>query len=899
MLLGDSHEDVDELLAQAERQGGRAERGHWRGGKHVLACRSRVAERCRVISATGVTVRAGSEPDAAKVKVFPPGTTLDVLQRAPGKRGARLRTAEGWINECSAGSGRLLVEPVSRDGPPPTRFDGSWESSRGHLMVIECGRLMGVADFRATGSSQCVLVVREKTYHGELVDDMLKWKHGDVWQRVQRDGEDSTAKRIWRQPSATETKAFKGSVDTESPEENDFAAESPLESLEGADQSDAYSDEPSDPSAEDSMNAAEISRVSLSTEGTDGSKRKKKKKKKRYVGQRVKHRKQVRRTYVSASLLKGKGRSPAHIEEVGVEEADERRRSSQASLPDVAPLALGSAPTAEAPRNESEYCSQCSGSKRRTLFNMMGLGPLSPCVLCQPIAQSRFEVMDLDGFETWRASNVGGVAHLKGFCDGMRDYYTTSALKRLEAFSLVAWGGEPPAAGGFTRLVEPFLLGSPDRKAVAFVEKDDVDRFQESWGHAVSPCLDRIIVVELHLAEAVERFNLVTEAIRVADWSQEACSIYFAGRVAIKATASKQVIAFGGAGILGQEAEASFADGARWTIYALSRGMKETEASLMDWAAVTERENVTLVYWKDPSYADCFANIVPSVNRMEVVDLAAFSTWRDHFDGELVHLRGFGAGTVDCSCGMAALDQLSSYSVVAWTGEPEEDSGYTSLGLAFLRGAAHRRAAVFLSRSAVPSFRARWQEVAGNVAHRIVAVTVDVEADATLLGLLTPPSPKPPAGRCREQYLLGRLALQAASACESRPAHVISLGGAGAALSLEVETSLAEGARWTIYTIERASRAEEVGTLTMLEWAATKTEVDPNLMLLSPKAPYGLCRPCQKCSGTGTRGLFGPTGLGVASRTCNACKGTGTIPCPLVLPKMDEDIFAHRGLSQE
>ena len=65
-------------------------------------------------------------------------------------------------------------------------------------------------------------------------------------------------------------------------------------------------------------------------------------------------------------------------------------------------------------------------------------------------------------------------------------------------------------------------------------------------------------------------------------------------------------MALGGGGIAGNEAEASFADGVQWTVFALSRGKKEAFPSLLDFAAAHEGP-VTLVRGKDPTEAQAFA----------------------------------------------------------------------------------------------------------------------------------------------------------------------------------------------------------------------------------------------------------------------------------------------------
>merc|ERR1712232_952089 len=65
---------------------------------------------------------------------------------------------------------------------------------------------------------------------------------------------------------------------------------------------------------------------------------------------------------------------------------------------------------------------------------------------------------------------------------------------------------------------------------------------------------------------------------------------YLLGRIAMKATDSKHVVAAGGGGIAAREAQAGISEGSSWTVLALSRGKMEKHETLLDWA----RDNVNL-----------------------------------------------------------------------------------------------------------------------------------------------------------------------------------------------------------------------------------------------------------------------------------------------------------------
>jgi len=78
-------------------------------------------------------------------------------------------------------------------------------------------------------------------------------------------------------------------------------------------------------------------------------------------------------------------------------------------------------------------------------------------------------------------------------------------------------------------------------------------------------------------------------------------------RIASKCTKAKQVIALGGGGVAANEAEAGFADGVKWTVYALSRGKKEEYPALCDFAHKNKSNKMmTFVTGKDTAESDAF-----------------------------------------------------------------------------------------------------------------------------------------------------------------------------------------------------------------------------------------------------------------------------------------------------
>lgn len=147
------------------------------------ACRP---HRYLVISAKGVAVRSGLELSSAKVTAIPSSTIIEVLERATNESGAvRLRVADGWISEFAVSDRTRLVVPATPEPPSWAKgFDGTWKVSSGKKVLIERGELIGSEDFQVVDYSTCSAELHGKIYHGEFVDNEIRWSDGDVWQSI-------------------------------------------------------------------------------------------------------------------------------------------------------------------------------------------------------------------------------------------------------------------------------------------------------------------------------------------------------------------------------------------------------------------------------------------------------------------------------------------------------------------------------------------------------------------------------------------------------------------------------------------------------------------------------------------------------------------------------------------
>ena len=119
-----------------------------------------------------------------------------------------------------------------------------------------------------------------------------------------------------------------------------------------------------------------------------------------------------------------------------------------------------------------------------------------------------------------------------------------------------------------------------------------------------------MIIVSVDIKEAME--TITGERLRLGDMPQWGVEYYALGRAAIKATGSMFVLCLGGGGIAQKEAEANILDGGSWVVFALSRGRKESNPSVLDWAQKNNNLNVQVVCGKDPNERDAFAEYAES-----------------------------------------------------------------------------------------------------------------------------------------------------------------------------------------------------------------------------------------------------------------------------------------------
>merc|ERR1719503_472818 len=93
---------------------------------------------------------------------------------------------------------------------------------------------------------------------------------------------------------------------------------------------------------------------------------------------------------------------------------------------------------------------------------------------------------------------------------------------------------------------------------------------------------------------------------------------YKLGRIALLATRSKRVFSLGGGWFIGIQAEASFADGVAWTVFAHSRGKPEVGPTLADWAASCRSPHLDFVREQNEEEAQR-----PAEAQMEAARMAA------------------------------------------------------------------------------------------------------------------------------------------------------------------------------------------------------------------------------------------------------------------------------------
>ena len=199
--------------------------------------------------------------------------------------------------------------------------------------------------------------------------------------------------------------------------------------------------------------------------------------------------------------------------------------------------------------------------------------------------------------------------HLKGFGDGMSPVYFHDALALIIPHNAVVWDGDPLKAGGFTALVELYLAANPAGIGVVFKPRDAVDSVLGSWGGVMQRYPGRITVVPVDIPTDTDALGLHNEVIKscaaLPGWARD---YYALGRAAIKVSGATVVVSLGGGGIAAREVQVGIEEGTvSWTVFAASRGQKESHTTLCDVAAANPGA-VTLVRGKDPTEALAFSS---------------------------------------------------------------------------------------------------------------------------------------------------------------------------------------------------------------------------------------------------------------------------------------------------
>lgn len=312
-------------------------------------------------------------------------------------------------------------------------------------------------------------------------------------------------------------------------------------------------------------------------------------------------------------------------------------------------------------------------------------------------------------------------------------------------------------------------------------------------------------------------------------------------RIALKATRSSHVIALGGGEIVAKEAEASLNEGVHWTVYALSRGRKEEGTTLVDFALGACNPLVSLIYWKDPNYADAFAGDAPPVAALEVIDLDDVDRWRHENPGEVAHVKGFRHGICEDSALASSLQLLQNCSLLVWDGDAHDETGFTVLVPSFLRERPERQALAFTADRRAEEFRGAWQRQLVEFSGRITLVSVDVERCIARLELASERARVSSfAERQQERFFVGRIALKS-----SGSKFIVALGGDGI-VRQEAEASLNDGVQWTIFALSCDSKNQAPS---LRDWA---TKINSTSLNLVQESPFGSARssPCGSLVGS-------------------------------------------------
>lgn len=227
--------------------------------------------------------------------------------------------------------------------------------------------------------------------------------------------------------------------------------------------------------------------------------------------------------------------------------------------------------------------------------------------------QSPLQIVSFEEFARDWSRNSGNhfAAFLIGFESAISDCYHQHVIGLLLGFNTLVFNGDGHDASGYTSVVLSFLEGHKDRKAVAFKRRDQVHVFKAQWGDIASRFPWQVIVVALDLDKDVARLGLGGESLNIERLQLPERQRYWQSRVALRMTRCVHAIGLGGDSVAACIAQASLADGAQWTVFALSRGAKEEHESLAD-VAMRRAHEMELVRGKDPAEEDGFAAEVES-----------------------------------------------------------------------------------------------------------------------------------------------------------------------------------------------------------------------------------------------------------------------------------------------
>lgn len=232
--------------------------------------------------------------------------------------------------------------------------------------------------------------------------------------------------------------------------------------------------------------------------------------------------------------------------------------------------------------------------------------------------QDWFSVATSCGREISKEDFIGeyggrAAVHIKGFSSGTASVYDECITDRLKKFEVLAWDGEDYDNSSFTRLVPLYLNTNSKGVAVAFKRRFGIPGFNQGWSSVMAKHPGRILVVPIDEDRDAEVLGASSEVATYCDApSKEQRRAFLLARVALKTTGAAEVVALGGEGSAAWEAQASFPDDVHWTVYAASRGQKERQPSLCDFAKKTLMKknsgaHVHLVMGRDPNESDAFS----------------------------------------------------------------------------------------------------------------------------------------------------------------------------------------------------------------------------------------------------------------------------------------------------